>query len=333
MSHYPFAGAPVSRRQLLKAGAVAGAALAIPHVARAESGKVTAAIGVDLYYATYVMADYKGLFKKRGLDFSYVNFDNGATALDAVMTGSADINSSTLLSMLPRYEKTKSMYATSSIAAAGKLYSVVTKTGTKTVQDLVGKKLGLPVDGIAAYLFRQFATSNNLPQDKIELVNITPPESVAALARGDVDGVLLWEPWPSKVLTLVPDTHRLRNLADDGIYVTNWLYMGQALAGDKSRAGATLDALVEASEFMKANADETISVAAERFKLKPEGARFQYENLDFTMAFDKDKFVKDFDPLSKFALEKGRIKAVPSVEDVVKPEFMAGVHADRAKGW
>ena len=73
--------------------------------------------------------------------------------------------------------------------------------------------------------------------------------------------------------------------------------------------------------------------AAERFKLKPDGARFQYENLDFTMAFDKDKFVKDFDPLSKFALEKGRIKAVPPVEDVVKPEFMAGVHADRAKGW
>lgn len=333
MSHGPFTDASVSRRQVLKAGAAAGAVLAMPHLARAESGKVTAAIGVDLYYATYVIADQKGMFKKRGLDFSYVNFDNGATALDAVMTGSADINSSTLLSMLPRYEKTKGMYATSSIAAAGKLYSVITKTGTKSVQDLVGKKLGLPVDGIAAYLFRQFAASNKLPQDKIELVNITPPESVAALARGDVDGILLWEPWPSKVLSLVPDTHRLRNLADDGIYVTNWLYMGRSLASDKSRAGATLDALVEASEFMKANADETVSVAAERFKLKPKDARFQYDNLDFTMSFDKDKFFKDFDPLSKFALEKGRIKAIPSVDEVAKPEFMAAAHPDRAKGW
>lgn len=326
-------GVPLNRRHFLKAGTAAGAVLAMPYVGRAEGGKVAAAIGVDLYYATYVMADHLGLFKKRGLDFSYVHFDNGATALDAVMTGSSDINSSTLLSMLPRFEKTRNMYATSSIAAAGKLYSVITKTGTKSVQELVGKRLGLPVDGIAAYLFRQFATSNNLPQDKIELVNITPPESVAALSRGDVDGILLWEPWPTKVLELVPDTHRLRNLADDGIYVTNWLYMGQALADDKPRAEATLGALVEASEFMKVNADETISVAAERFKLKPQDARFQYENLDFTMAFGKERVVKDFDPLSKFALEKGRIKTIPPIEDVARPQFMAAAYPDRAKGW
>lgn len=305
----------------------------MPRIARAEATKVTAAIGVDLYYATYLLAHHLGLFKERGLDFSYSNFDNGATALDALMTGSADINSSTLLSMLPRFEKTGNMYATSSIAAAGKLYSVVTKTETKSVQELVGKKLGLPVDGIAAYLFQQFAASNKLPQDQIALVNITPPEAVAALARGDVDGILLWEPWPSKVLDLVPDTHRLRNLAEDGIYVTNWLYMGQALADDKGRAEATLSALVAASEYMKSHRDETIAVAAEGFKLKPEDAGFQYDNLDFTMAFGKDKFTKDFDPLAAFAIAKGRIKAAPPMETIVKPQFMTAVAADRAQGW
>ena len=323
----------ISRRTFVQSAGAAAGLLAIPRIAKAQASQVTAAIGVDLYYATYMLADHLGLFKQRGLDFSYTNFDNGATALDALMTGSADINSSTLLSMLPRFEKTGNMYATSSIAAAGKLYSVITKTETKSVQDLVGKKLGLPVDGIAAFLFQQFAASNKLPADQIALVNITPPEAVAALARGDVDGILLWEPWPTKVLELVPDTHRLRNLADDGIYVTNWLYMGQTLVDDKARAEATLSALVEASEYMKTHRDDTIAVAAERFKLKPEDAAFQYDNLDFTMAFGKDLFSKDFEPLSAFALAKDRIKAVPPLETVARPQFMTAVAAVRAPGW
>ncbi|WP_436644522.1 ABC transporter substrate-binding protein [Microbaculum sp. FT89] len=333
MSYSSIAGASLSRRRFLQMTAAAGAAGFAPSVAFAEEMKVHAAIGVDMWYITYMVAQEKGIWKRHGLDATITHFDNGAVALDALATGNADIGSATNMSMMQRVSRGAKMFAVSSMAASGKLFSVVSSEDLKTPKDLIGKKLGLSKDGVLEFLYKQFATNNGIGLEEIELVNIAPPEAVAALSRNDVDAIMFWEPWPSRVLELVPGTHTLRQLSDDGIAVTNWLFMGEDLINDKPRAEATLAALIEASEFVLDNKDEVVEIGARRLQTDPENIRFQYDNIDYEMVFPADRYTFDFDELAAFNLEKGLLKTVPTLAEVARPEFMLAVAPDRAPGW
>lgn len=325
--------AHMNRRALLGIGAAAGAASLLPATAFATEKKVTAAIGVDMWYINYIVAQEKGLWKKHGLEATIAHFDNGAVALDAIVTGNGDIGSATNMSMMQRAARGAKMYGVSTMAASGKLYSIISGKELKKPADLIGKKLGLAKDGILEFLYMQFATNNGIGLDQIKLVNISPPEAVAALLRKDVDAVMFWEPWPTKVLELVPGTHTLRQLSEDNIFVTNWLFMGEALMADKPRAEATLRTLIESSEWIMANKDETIEIGARRLKTDPKNARFQYENLEYKMEFPKARYEKDYKALADFNLSKGLLKTVPPMDSVARPEIMRAVAPDRAPGW
>lgn len=333
MSILDYRSTSINRRNFLGATAALGAAGLMPGRGFATEQKLVCALGVDMWYVNYIVAEEKGLWKKNGIDVVITHFDNGAVALDAIVTGNGDVGSATNMSMMQRVARGAKMYAVSSMAASGKLYSIVSHKDIKTPQELVGKKLGLAKDGILEFLYMQFATNNKIGLDQIELINVAPPEAVAALTRKDVDAIMFWEPWPTKVLELVPDTHTLRQLSDDNIFVTNWLFMGESLIADKPRAEATLRTLIESSEFIKANKDEVIEIGARRLKTEPANARFQYENLDYTMEFPKERYEKDFTALADFNLSKGLLKTVPQMSDVARPEFMLTVAPDRAAGW
>ena len=333
MGHYKFLGTSLSRRRFMSMTAAAGAAGLVPSISFAEEMKVRAAVGVDMWYINYIVAEEKGIWKKHGLNGTVTHFDNGAVALDALATGNGDIGSATNMSMMQRVSRGAKMYGVSSIAASGKLFSIVSRDDLKTPKDLIGKKLGLSKDGVLEFLYKQFANNNQIGLDQIELINIAPPESVAALTRNDVDAIMFWEPWPTRVLELVPGTHTLRQLSDDGIAVTNWLFMGEDLINDKPRAEATLAALVEASEFVLANKDEVIEIGARRLKTDPDNVRFQYENIEYKMEFPKERYSFDFNELAAFNLEKGLLKTVPALEEVARPEVMLAVAPERAPGW
>lgn len=323
----------MNRRRLLQAGVAVGAAGLFPSLTFAADQKVAAAIGVDMWYINYIIAEEKGLWKKNGLEVSIAHFDNGAVALDALATGNGDIGSATNMSMMQRVSRGAKMYAVSSMAASGKLYSIISGKELSKPQDLIGKKLGLAKDGILEFLYMQFATNNGIGLDQIELINISPPEAVAALTRKDVDAIMFWEPWPSKVLELVPGTHTLRQLSEDNIFVVNWLFMGEALMADKPRAEATLRTLIESSEWILANKDEAVEIGARRLKTDLTNARFQYENLEYKMEFPKKRYEKDFTALADFNLSKGLLKTVPTLADVARPEIMLAVAPERAAGW
>src|SRR3546814_14849580 len=86
----------VSRRDLLKLAGAAGAATAVPGLARAqalEKKEVTIAVGGQalIYYLPLSIANIKGYFKDEGLDAKVLDFLGGSKALQAVVGGRADV--------------------------------------------------------------------------------------------------------------------------------------------------------------------------------------------------------------------------------------------------
>jgi ABC-type nitrate/sulfonate/bicarbonate transport system substrate-binding protein len=80
--------------------------LAVPAAAAgaADLKKVPTSTGIDAVFSPFVVAVERRIFEKYGLEGSYKPFDDGNVALDALLTGSSDIGSSSELAGLARWD-------------------------------------------------------------------------------------------------------------------------------------------------------------------------------------------------------------------------------------
>jgi sulfonate transport system substrate-binding protein len=75
-------------------------------------------------------------------------------------------------------------------------YRIVARrsAGVRTAMDLRGKKIATSLNSSAHFYIVKTLQSVGLSQADVTIVGMTPPEMPAALARGDVDAVSIWEP-------------------------------------------------------------------------------------------------------------------------------------------
>ncbi|MDR8383291.1 taurine ABC transporter substrate-binding protein, partial [Acinetobacter baumannii] len=68
----------------------------------------------------------------------------------------------------------------------------------KTPQDLIGKTIAVPFVSTTHYSLLSALKHWNIPEDKVKIINLRPPEISAAWERGDIDAAYVWEPALSK---------------------------------------------------------------------------------------------------------------------------------------
>ena len=75
-------------------------------------------------------------------------------------------------------------------------YRIVARrsAGIRTAMDLRGKKIATSLNSSAHFYIVKTLQSVGLSEPDVTVVGMTPPEMPAALARGDVDAVSIWEP-------------------------------------------------------------------------------------------------------------------------------------------
>ncbi len=75
-------------------------------------------------------------------------------------------------------------------------YRIVARrsAGVRTAMDLRGKKIATSLNSSAHFYIVKTLQSVGLSEPDVTVVGMTPPEMPAALARGDVDAVSIWEP-------------------------------------------------------------------------------------------------------------------------------------------
>jgi sulfonate transport system substrate-binding protein len=79
-------------------------------------------------------------------------------------------------------------------------YRIVARrsSGIATASDLRGKKIATQLNSSAHFYIVKTLRGAGLSENDVTVVGMTPPEMPAALARGDVDAVSIWEPAAGK---------------------------------------------------------------------------------------------------------------------------------------
>jgi len=112
----------------------------------------------------------------------------------------------------------------------GKAESLVVRDNIKAAADLRGKKIAVPFSSTSHYSLLSYLKLEGINQNELTVLDMVPPDMLAAWQRKDINGGFLWEPTLSKMQQ------------DGGTILTS--------AEDLAKRGyATFDVAVVRSEF------------------------------------------------------------------------------------
>jgi NitT/TauT family transport system substrate-binding protein len=153
------------------------------------------------------IAKDRGLFAKHGLDVTLVLIALNSTIPSALVGGSIQIGGTTP----PVFLRAQAGGLDVVVVAGGAVNDVRNKVGAgvlgrvgadiKTAKDFEGRRVGVP--GLGAYmdvLFRRWLKEHGADDKKVRFVEVPLAQSLDILRSGNVDAMLVGEPFYSRVL-------------------------------------------------------------------------------------------------------------------------------------
>lgn len=196
-----------TRTTFLAGSTAAGAALAaglVPTAAPAATAIRVVFIPIVDELPLYVGID-QGFFKKRDLDVTATPVANQGVLISALQSGSAEIGTSVLVSMLPAQEAGIKLAAIAATVAfpVPKNVGILARTdsGIKTAKDLIGKKVAVAsLNSFFHILALRWLAEKNVDPTHITFVEVPFPQTADLLKAGQVDVAIIVDPFYHRII-------------------------------------------------------------------------------------------------------------------------------------
>lgn len=213
--------------------------------------------------ALFAVADEQGLWEAAGLEPKYQVFTNGPLSIQALGAGDVDIAYiGSGAAWLPAQGKAE-VWAVNSASKADR---VIAQPGITSLEDLKGRKVGVPAGTSGDLLLGLALADAGLSRDDIEIVPMDPSTVVSAFSAGQIDAAGIWYPLVDTIKESVPD---LEELADNEQFMPERTFPSSIVArtglaeDDPDLAADVVSVIKQANDYRYANPEETIATTAE----------------------------------------------------------------------
>ncbi len=153
----------------------------------------------DLHQLSYYVASQKGFFTDEGLDVKEVGvFNAGPEEMSAFSAGELDIGYvGTAPAVTFAAQDMVDILIVAQVNAVGS--SIVMRSGLEAgdVSALKGRTVAVPGHStVQDFLFRLALSEAVLGENEVNIITLKPPEMIGALAGGQIDAFVAWEPYP-----------------------------------------------------------------------------------------------------------------------------------------
>lgn len=141
--------------------------------------------------AGFAAALQEGYYKKDGLDVTIIQGNGSANTAQLVANGRAEVAYADAVAVSQLIAKGAPMKIVATVYQSNpEEVEALTKANIKSVQDLKGKKIGVPAGGSQSAMLPLFLEANHLKPSEVDLINMPPAAMVPALLQGSVDAIL-----------------------------------------------------------------------------------------------------------------------------------------------
>ncbi|PWS48030.1 aliphatic sulfonates ABC transporter substrate-binding protein [Streptomyces sp. FT05W] len=262
------------------------------------------------------VADEQGLWKEAGLTPEYSTFTNGPLQIQALGSDNLDFGYIGPGAMwLPASGKAK-VVAINTLARADR---VIAQPGITSVEDLKGKKVGVPEGTSGAMALDLALQKAGMSEKDIEKVPMDPSTIVSAFVSGQIDGAGLWYPLIDTIKAKKPELNEVASTADftDRAFPTAFVAPAKSDAKLNSKV---VEVLQKANDWRAAHPDEAIDAAAsllkvDRAKVAADAANVETLSTADLVARTEDGTVDGWlDGLGAFFVDTGQLPKVPAAD-------------------
>lgn len=279
----------------------------------AETIRLAYMPGSYLYEVNKKLHYVEDAFEAYGVEVEFTEFTYGPPIIESIASGDIDVAFG--IGTLPGFTgvsngtNLKIVYTCPSTEKGAQALVVKKDSEIETVDDLVGKIIGVPVGSSAQLYLSELLDSGGYSVDDITLVNIAAADMATSLANGDVDAGVLWETVLSKAIS---------SIDGKGILYSKELEPDQTLIDVESSfaeknpklVAVLISAAIRINDYILEHEDETAQIMADATgdskeaytslynMTKQEG--FTQENYDYATRVkqfleDNDLLQNDFD--------------------------------------
>lgn len=146
-------------------------------------------------YAPVYIARDQGFFAKNGLDVTITEYDVGPVAIKGMVNGEVNIAGASEYPIVGSALKKEGIKIIAAIDKNQAFYLTCRKDrGIQQVSDLKGKRVGVTFGGIGEFYLARFLELHGMKMGDVKLVNIKMTAATEAVARNEVDAVMVTQP-------------------------------------------------------------------------------------------------------------------------------------------
>jgi ABC-type nitrate/sulfonate/bicarbonate transport system substrate-binding protein len=271
--------------------------------------------------AQFAVADQLGFFKAEGLKINIRWYIAGTDLPSMWGAGNIHLGTATATMVVPIAASGQQIYNIAPQSdIAGVQQIVVGKKGQeilKSPKDFEKLKVGMPKGASVTMAIEAMAREHGVDFSKIQFVNLSPPDAVTALAKGDIDAMAAWAPWTFRA---VKDAGGKLYFTGSRSYIpgkegpVDWLHVhagivasGKMLKENPNTLKAVLRAVRKATDSINKDRDGAIKIVAREMKLDEGLAREIMTYNVYSMEMN-DKIVKGMGEFVDFLYSLDRIK-------------------------
>ena len=274
----------------------------------AMAQKVQIFVGTDYPFAVAHIAAAKGMFAKYGLDATVNAFNTGTDAVLAMRSAKAgyvlagDLPSAKTWAVGDVVGITPITWDVQSLAILA--IAEVTKPA-----DLKGKKVATPIGSTGEIFFVNYLKQNGMSRKDVDMINLSPGDMPAALAKGDIVAYLWNQPTTAAGLKAVKGAHFLTD-GSKGFGI-NRVMLDAARSTAENNPDQVINvvrALRDAIQFLKTNPDEAYPIVAKALGGSVEKVKEQIVVFNYDMTLNQ-AFLDDMTTKTQIATEVGILNA------------------------
>lgn len=249
--------------------------------------KITIATGVDPSLGTFYVAKAAGFFEKNGLDVQLNTGSSGSAMVPFLIKNQVQAVLAAEQAGLLANALDSDVVVAAEAMQMIRYFGLVAKDPNATFETLKRKKIGVALGSASEVFWLALVDKLKLEPSDYTIVQVEPPEMLAALQRGDIDAFAGWEPWVTRTLAAIPGSKVVRD--NEGIITTrNFVYINRSWARqDPASAKAFMRSLSQATDFIDKDPQAASNVIAAYLKLDPTLTRTLVGKVRFQLKLDE----------------------------------------------
>lgn len=287
--------------------------------------------------AQMAIANRYGYFKDEGLNVTIHWNQSGADIITVMAGGSAPLAAGSMFGQVLFVNQQLPIRTIAALADISETQGFVLSPGIKlgSPKELEGKKLAFTQGSPSPLLLAKLAKIYGFDMAKVQLINMNQPEGIVAASKGEVDGLLGWQPNLYRLIKLggtmyatgttllvvgdtpqrLPDNDRLQMNHSQLLAAQSWI------DSKPNTLKAVMRALMRANDLLAKDRAKALDAMEQELRVDRDALTVMADANKYSLALD-GRIVDSLNFIGDWAISINRAKRVPTPDEAFAPELL-----------